>query len=135
MRRYILYGNARTDDELGERLILVPGRDEPLNFVIMDKGGGDFTARMFAAINSMLLDMLAAVARKDYTDRRRRQSQGIAQAKTAGAYRGRREDTERNASIAAMLTAGLSCTTIQAARAARAPRLPRSRSGGTTDAA
>ena len=70
---------------------------------------------MFAAINSMLLDMLAAIARKDYTDRRRRQSQGIAQAKTAGAYRGRREDTERNASIAAMLTAGLSCTTIQAA--------------------
>jgi hypothetical protein len=33
----------------------------------------DFTARMFEAINGMLLDMLAAVARKDYEDRRRRQ--------------------------------------------------------------
>jgi len=32
----------------------------------------DFTARMFDAINSMMLDMLAAVARKDYEDRRRR---------------------------------------------------------------
>src|ERR1700678_2825538 len=37
----------------------------------------EFTGRMFAAINAMLLDMLAAVARKDYDDRRRRQAQGI----------------------------------------------------------
>ncbi len=41
------------------------------------------------AINAMLLDMLAAVARKDYEDRRRRQAQGIAKAKPEGAYRGR----------------------------------------------
>ena len=38
------------------------------------------------AINSMMLDMLAAVARKDYDDRRRRQVQGIAKAKLEGAY-------------------------------------------------
>ena len=50
---------------------------------------------MFAAINAMLLDMLAAVARKDYEDRRRRQAQGIAKAKLDGAYRGRPEDTAR----------------------------------------
>jgi DNA invertase Pin-like site-specific DNA recombinase len=36
---------------------------------------------MFSAINAMLLDMLAAVARKDYEDRRRRQAQGIEKAK------------------------------------------------------
>jgi hypothetical protein len=36
----------------------------------------DFTARMFAAINDMMLDMLAACARKDYEDRRRRRMQG-----------------------------------------------------------
>ena len=41
----------------------------------------------------MMLDMLAAVARKDYEDRRRRQAQGIVKAKAAGAYRGRPEDT------------------------------------------
>lgn len=34
----------------------------------------DFTARMFGAINAMLLDVLAAVARTDYDDRRRRQA-------------------------------------------------------------
>jgi hypothetical protein len=53
----------------------------------MTTGNGDeFTARMFDAINGMLLDMLAAAARKDYEDRRRRQAQGTARAKwmTAG---------------------------------------------------
>jgi DNA invertase Pin-like site-specific DNA recombinase len=63
----------------------------------------DFTARMFSAINGMMLDMLAAVARKDYEDRRRRQAQGIVKAKAEGVYKGRPEDAERNAAIMAML--------------------------------
>ena len=77
--------------------------------------GDEFTQRMFAAINSMLLDMLAAVARKDYEDRRRRQSQGITKAKAEGLFRGRREDVARNAGIAGMLRSGMSWTSIQAA--------------------
>lgn len=63
----------------------------------------------------MLLDMLAAVARKDYTDRRRRQAQGIEKAKTAGLYRGRKADTARHAAIADMLERGVSWSNIQAA--------------------
>jgi DNA invertase Pin-like site-specific DNA recombinase len=55
----------------------------------------EFTGRMFEAINGMLLDMLAAVARKDYTDRHRRQAQGQAKPKAEGRYKGRPEDTER----------------------------------------
>ena len=54
----------------------------------------EFTGRMFEAINGMLLDMLAAVARKDYDDRRRRQAQGQAKAMAEGKYKGRPEDTE-----------------------------------------
>jgi DNA invertase Pin-like site-specific DNA recombinase len=61
----------------------------------------------------MLLDVLAAVARKDYDDRRRRQAQG--QAKAEGRYKGRAEDTERNRGIASMLAALQSWTTIQSA--------------------
>ncbi len=34
----------------------------------------DFTGAMLKAINNMMLDMLAAIARKDYQDRRRRQA-------------------------------------------------------------
>jgi DNA invertase Pin-like site-specific DNA recombinase len=81
----------------------------------MAASGDDFTRRMFTAINSMLLDMLAAVARKDYEDRRRRQAQGIVRAKGEGKYRGRPEDTARNEGIAGMLKAGMSWSSIQAA--------------------
>lgn len=72
----------------------------------------DFTARMFQALNDMLLDMLAAIARKDYVDRRRRQDQGIAKAKEQGLYRGRREDVEKNKAIMQMLRSGQSWNTI-----------------------
>jgi hypothetical protein len=60
---------------------------------------------MFGAINGMLLDMLAALARKDYDDRRRRQAQGQAKAGAEGKYKGRPEDTQRNAGIASSLPA------------------------------
>lgn len=66
----------------------------------------EFTGRMFAAVNTMMLDVLAAVARKDYEDRRRRQAQGTAKAKASGLYKGRPENTARNAGIATMLRAG-----------------------------
>jgi DNA invertase Pin-like site-specific DNA recombinase len=75
----------------------------------------EFTGRVFQAINGMLLDVLAAVARKDYDDRRRRQAQGSARAKAAGLYKGRQEDTKRNDGIAAMLNAGSPWSQIQAA--------------------
>lgn len=66
----------------------------------------EFTARMFAAVNNMMLDVLAAVARKDYEDRRRRQAQGTVRAKAAGLYKGRPENKARNTAIAAMLRDG-----------------------------
>jgi DNA invertase Pin-like site-specific DNA recombinase len=68
---------------------------------------------MFAAINSMMLDMLAAVARKDCDDRRR-QAQGISKAKAAGSYRARPENTRRNAGIGHMLADGASWTAMLA---------------------
>jgi DNA invertase Pin-like site-specific DNA recombinase len=74
----------------------------------------EFTGRMFEAINGMLLDMLAAVARKDYDDRRCRQAQGQAKAKAEGRYKGRVEDVARSTGIASMLKAGQSWTAIQA---------------------
>ena len=75
----------------------------------------DSTGRMLGAIDGMLLDVLAAVARKDDEDRRRRQTEGQAKAKVAGLYKGRREDIKRNAGIMAMLNGGSSWSQIQAA--------------------
>lgn len=72
----------------------------------------DFTQRTLDAINGMMLDMLAAIARKDYEDRRRRQAQGIAKAKADGRMKGRPEDAKRNATIMALLKAGQSWNQI-----------------------
>ena len=68
----------------------------------------DFTTRMFSAINGMMLDMLAAISRKDYTTRRERAAQGVVKAKAAGKYQGRVEDVHRNQLIQRHLKAGQS---------------------------
>ncbi|MCD1416896.1 recombinase family protein [Vibrio parahaemolyticus] len=52
----------------------------------------EFTNSMMKAINGMMMDMLAAIARKDYQDRRRRQAEGIQKAKAEGKYKGRQPD-------------------------------------------
>jgi DNA invertase Pin-like site-specific DNA recombinase len=70
---------------------------------------------MLDALNGMMLNVLAAVARKDYEDRRRRQAQGQAKAKVDGRYTGHKENTARNTGIASMLKAGSSWSQIQAA--------------------
>ena len=101
--------------ELSSRKVRVVALDLPTSWVMTTGNGDEFTARMFDAINGMMLDMLAAIARKDYEDRRRRQAQGIAKAMSEGLYRGRPEDIERNESIANLLKAGVSYSAVQAA--------------------
>ncbi|MDR6927116.1 recombinase family protein [Pseudomonas sp. BE134] len=76
------------------------------------KDMSDFTKGMIAAVNGMLLDMLAVVARKDYEDRRRRQAEGIVAAQADGNYRGRSVDTELRGRIAELLKDGKSIRTI-----------------------
>jgi DNA invertase Pin-like site-specific DNA recombinase len=98
--------------ELEARQVRVVALDLPTSWQLAAPAD-EFTARMFAAINAMMLDMLAAVARKDYEDRRKRQAQGIVKAKGEGKYRGRPEDTARNAGIASMLRARSSWSAIQ----------------------
>jgi DNA invertase Pin-like site-specific DNA recombinase len=101
--------------ELATKRIRVVALDLPTSWMMAAKSSDEFTGRMFEAINSMLLDMLAAVARKDYDDRRRRQAQGQAKAKAQGLYKGRAEDVERNDGIGRMIAAGQSWSSIQAA--------------------
>lgn len=98
---------------IAQRDIRIVALDLPTSWTMARSDADQFTSRMFAAINGMLLDVLAAVARKDYEDRRRRQAEGIEKAKADGRYRGRPEDVERNAAIAAMLAKGVSWSAIQ----------------------
>lgn len=85
--------------------------DLPTSWQVI-KGGDEFSQRMAEAINGMMLEMLAAFARKDYDDRRRRQAQGIAKAKSEGRLKGRPEDIARNASIMSALKGGQSWSQI-----------------------
>lgn len=100
---------------ISEKRVRVVALDLPTSHQLIQATSDEFTARMLDAINGMMLDMLAAIARKDYEDRRRRQAQGIEKAKAAGIYRGRPENTERNAAIMKMLRDGQSWNTIIAA--------------------
>lgn len=70
--------------------------------------GDDFTSRMLDAINRMMLDMMAAIARKDYEQRRERQAQGILKAQQEGRYKGRPKDIDKRRRIAELLAAGFS---------------------------
>jgi DNA invertase Pin-like site-specific DNA recombinase len=101
--------------ELMARRIRVVALDLPTSWMMANPQADEFTTRVLDLMNSMMLDMLAAVARKDYEDRRRRQTQGQEKAKAAGVYKGRPEDTNRNAAIASMLKKGASWSEIQTA--------------------
>ena len=92
--------------------IVIVALDLPTSHQFMHKATDEFTQRMLAAINSMMLDMLAAVARKDYEDRQRRQSEGIAKAKKVGKYKGRKINHGLHKNISALLKAGKSYNTI-----------------------
>lgn len=74
---------------------------------LRDTKGDEFTNRMLSAINSMLVEMMAAIARKDYEQRRERQAQGIQKAKAAGKYQGRPVDKALHERIKELLEAGL----------------------------
>ncbi len=92
-------------DYKGLRIVAL---DLPTSYQGMQKTKGDeFTDRMLSAINAMLVEMMAAIARKDYEQRRERQAQGIEKARTAGRYKGRPEDEDLHRRVRELLAAGL----------------------------
>ncbi|KPB63079.1 Resolvase [Pseudomonas amygdali pv. myricae] len=74
---------------------------------MQDTKGDEFTTRMLGAINSMLVEMMAAIARKDYEQRRERQAQGINKAKAEGKYQGRPVDADLHKRVKELLKAGM----------------------------
>lgn len=85
---------------LQEKELKVISLDLPTSHIALSPQITDeFTGSMIKAINSMMMDMLAAIARKDYQDRRRRQAEGIKKAKEEGKYRGRQADLDLHEKI------------------------------------
>lgn len=88
----------RIPAEIDPRQVRIVALDLPTSWMLLYGSKNDFSGRMLAAINGMMLDMLTAIAHKDHEDQRRRQTE--AQTKAAGKYPGRPEDTKRNAATA-----------------------------------
>lgn len=90
--------------------------DAGISLVIMDlptthgnltnSSTDDVTIGILKAVNSMLIDIMATMAREDYTKRRQRQAQGIARAKAENKYKGRPANTNLRSKIEAYLTKG-----------------------------
>lgn len=85
---------------LNKKELKVISLDLPTSHIALSTQVTDeFTSSMLKAINNMMMDMLAAIARKDYQDRRRRQAEGIQKAKEEGKYRGRQPNLELHEKI------------------------------------
>ncbi|OPK04628.1 resolvase [Pseudomonas veronii] len=90
-------------DSKGLRIVAL---DLPTSHLAMRTNQNDeFTSRMLAAINNMMVEMMAAIARKDYQQRRERQAQGIAKAKQGGIYKGRPADQDLHKRVRELLAA------------------------------
>ena len=99
---------------LAKKKLMIVSPELPTSWIALKSSDGtEFTASILKAVNGMLLDMLAAVARKDYEDRLRRQMQGIEKAQAQGKFVGRKPDLKKRASIASLLAAGHSYSSIQ----------------------
>lgn len=83
--------------QIADKQLAVVSLDLPTSHLALTCAvADDFTRSMLKAVNGMMLDMLAAIARKDYEDRRRRQAEGIRKAKAEGKYRGRVADAQKH---------------------------------------
>lgn len=100
--------------KLADKKLAIVSKELPTSFIAFQTDHStEFMASILQAINAMLLDMLAAIARKDYEDRRHRQMQGIAKAKLDGKYQGRGKDLKKRKVIASLLKSGHSYSDIQ----------------------
>jgi len=83
--------------QITDKQLAIVSLDLPTSHLVLSSTvSDDFTRSMQKAVNGMMLDMLAAIARKDYEDRRRRQSEGITKAKAEGKHRGRVADAQKH---------------------------------------
>jgi len=98
---------------INDKQIRIVALDLPTSHQLLKASTDEFTERMLSAVNAMMLDMLAAISRKDYEDRRRRQEQGIVNAKAEGKYKGRPVNQKLHSHIRDLLEAGRSYSYIQ----------------------
>lgn len=104
--------------EIESRGLRIVAVDLPTTHQAMQAGkGDDLTKSILDAINRLMTDLMALMARKDYEQRRARQMQGIEKAKSEGKYRGRPVDFKMRARVKALIEKG--CSIRETARLAQ----------------
>ncbi|MDW2741481.1 recombinase family protein [Atlantibacter subterraneus] len=88
---------------LKDKALALVSIDLPTSWQMVRMAGNDLTSGILRAVNDMLIDILATMARQDYETRRARQKQGIARAKAAGIYTGREKDMDARNVVHEML--------------------------------
>jgi len=95
--------------DIESRGIRVVAQDLPSTHTVLShsqSNDDEMTGRVLAAINSMLLEVVAAQAEADYLQRRQRQMQGIEKAKRQQKYRGRPLNLDIHKRVIALRKAG-----------------------------
>ncbi|MEH6454840.1 MAG: recombinase family protein [Cocleimonas sp.] len=69
------------------------------HITLLEKGNDDFMGAVLKAMNTMLLDILAAVSYKEYVERERKQKEGIAIAKSQGKFKGKKVNVDMHNKI------------------------------------
>ncbi|MCC4862433.1 recombinase family protein [Vibrio splendidus] len=87
----------RLKNKLVQSGVSIVALDIPTSYQLLKKSDSitdELTSIIFKKINELLFDVLAAIASKDYEDRRRRQAEGIEKAKRDGKYKGKQQTQE-----------------------------------------
>lgn len=86
--------------QIQDRKLRIVSLDVPTSYLALDSrqilNGDPIIDAVLEAINNMLIDLMAAMARKDYLSRQERQRQGIEIARKQGKYKGRQADSDRH---------------------------------------
>ena len=94
---------AELKAKMNSKRLVIVSMDLPTSWQMVEMSGNDLTSGILRAVNAMLIDILATMARQDYETRRKRQAQGIAKAKQAGLYKGKEKDLEARETVREML--------------------------------
>lgn len=81
-------------DRIKEKGLCIVAMDLPTSWQSLGDTASEMTSGILRAVNEMLIDILATMARVDYETRKARQAQGIERAKAEGKYTGRSKDDE-----------------------------------------
>lgn len=97
---------ATLKQRIQDKGLVIVAVDLPTSWQLLNDTASELTEGILRAVNAMLIDILATMARVDYETRRARQAQGIERAKAEGKYNGKSKDESAREIVRAMLTVG-----------------------------